>query len=379
MERHVKLSRITRAGSAVAIGALALALAACGTDDNASAGPGSGTQNATSGGSTSLSGELNGAGSTAQGSAQGAWRAGFQSANPKVTVNYDGVGSGGGRTQFIAGGVQFAGSDAYLKDDEVAQAKAGACTGGDVVEVPAYISPIAVAFNLKGVSSLNLDPSTIAKIFNDKITTWNDKAIAAENPGVTLPSTKIIPVHRSDDSGTTQNFTEYLAATAKADWPYPAAQTFPVKGGQSGNGTSGVVQTVQGAEGTVAYIDASQVGKLGSAKIKVGDAWVAHSADAAAAAVAKSQVVSGRGAGDIAIAIDRTLTDSSTYPLVLVSYDIACTTYKDAGNAANVKAYLSYVISNEGQQAAASAAGSAPLSPDLFAKAQAAVATIQAG
>jgi phosphate transport system substrate-binding protein len=378
MERHVKLSRITRAGSAVAIGALALTLAACGSDNNASAGAGTGTSSA-NGGSASLSGELNGAGSTAQGSAQDAWRSGFQSANPNVTVNYDGIGSGGGRKQFISGASQFGGSDAYMTDDEVTQAKAGACSGGDVVEIPAYISPIVVAFNLKGVTSLNLDSATVAKIFDGKITTWDDPAIKATNAGVKLPSTKITPVHRSDDSGTTENFTEWLADTAKSAWSFPASQTFPVKGGQSGNGTSGVVQVVKAAEGTVAYIDASQAGTLGTAKIKVGSSWVAHSPAGAAAAVAASKIVPGRGAGDIAVDINRTQTDPSTYPLVLVSYDLACTTYKDAGQAAAVKAYFTYIISSAAQQAAASAAGSAPLSPSLVTKATAAVNTIQAG
>ncbi|MGC5168640.1 phosphate ABC transporter substrate-binding protein PstS [Luteimicrobium sp. DT211] len=363
-------------GSAVAIGALALSLAACGSDDATGNGSGTSTDGASAGGS--LSGELNGAGSSAQGSAMDAWRSGFQSANTGVTVNYDPIGSGDGRKQFLSGAVQYAGSDAYLKDDEIAQAKT-TCQNGDVVELPVYISPIAIAFNLKGVDSLNLDGPTVGKIFNGKITKWNDAAIAKLNPGVKLPSTAITPVHRSDDSGTTQNFTEWVKANAGAAWPYDAAQTFPVKGGQSAQGTSGVVQTIKGGEGTVGYIDSSQVGDLGSAKIKVGDSFVAHSADAAAAAVSQSKVVSGRATSDIAIDIDRTLTDSSTYPLVLVSYDIACTTYKDANTAALVKGFLSYAISDAGQQAAASAAGSAPLSSDLTTKAQAAVDAIKAG
>ncbi|GMA24656.1 phosphate-binding protein PstS [Luteimicrobium album] len=307
-----------------------------------------------------------------------AWRSGFQSANSGVTVNYDGIGSGDGRKQFLSGAVQYAGSDAYLTDDEIAQAKT-TCQNGDVVELPVYISPIAIAFNLKGVDSLNLDGPTVAKIFDGKITKWDDPAIAKLNDGVKLPSTAITPVHRSDDSGTTQNFTQWVKANAGDAWPYEPSQTFPVKGGQSAQGTPGVAQTLQGGEGTIGYIDSSQVGKLGSAKIKVGDAFVAHSPEAAAAAVAKSDVVSGRATSDIAIDINRTLTDSSTYPLVLVSYDIGCTTYADANTAALVKGFFSYVVSDAGQQAAASAAGSAPLSSDLAAKAQAAVDAIKLG
>jgi len=378
MERHVNLSRLTRVGSAVAIGALALSLAACGSVDATGNGTGSGTSTGDAAPAGDLSGELNGAGSSAQGSAMDAWRSGFQSANSGVTVNYDPIGSGDGRKNFLSGAVQYAGSDAYLTDDEIAQAKT-TCQNGDVVELPVYISPIAIAFNLKGVDSLNLDGPTVAKIFDGKITTWDDPAIAKLNDGVKLPSTAITPVHRSDDSGTTQNFTEWVKANAGTAWPYDASQTFPVKGGQSAQGTSGVVQTIQGGDGTIGYIDSSQVGKLGSAKIKVGDSFVAHSADAAAAAVSKSTTVSGRAASDIAVDIDRTLTDASTYPLVLVSYDIACTSYADANQAALVKGFLTYVISDAGQQAAASAAGSAPISQDLFTKAQAAVDTIKAG
>ncbi|QFU99426.1 Phosphate-binding protein PstS2 [Luteimicrobium xylanilyticum] len=378
MERHVNLSRLTRVGSAVAIGALALSLAACGSDDATGNGTGSGTSTDGAANGGDLSGELNGAGSSAQGSAMDAWRSGFQSANSGVTVNYDPIGSGDGRKQFLSGAVQYAGSDAYLTDDEISQAKT-TCQNGDVVELPVYISPIVVAFNLKGVDSLNLDGPTVAKIFDGKITKWDDPAIAKLNDGVKLPSTAITPVHRSDDSGTTENFTQWVKANAGDAWPYEASQTFPVKGGQSAQGTSGVVQTIQGGDGTVGYIDASQAGKLGTAKIKVGDSFVAHSADAAAAAVAKSKIVSGRAASDIAVDIDRTLTDSSTYPLVLVSYDIACTSYSDANQAALVKGFLSYVISDAGQQAAASAAGSAPISKDLYTKAQAAVDAIKAG
>ncbi|WP_245859075.1 phosphate ABC transporter substrate-binding protein PstS [Luteimicrobium subarcticum] len=370
----MKLSRITRAGSAVAIGALALTLAACGSDDNSN-GAAENTSSAAAGGGD-LSGELNGAGSSAQGSAMDAWRSGFQSANNGVTVNYDPIGSGDGVKNFISGAVQYAGSDAYLSDDDIASAKT-TCQGGDVVELPVYISPIAIVFNLKGIDSLNLDAATVAGIFNGKITKWNDPAIAKLNDGVSLPSTAITPVHRSDDSGTTQNFTEWIKANAADAWPYDPSKTFPVKGGQSAEKTSGIIQTVTAGQGTISYADASQVGTLGSAKIKVGDSFVAHSPEGAAAAVSKSKMVEGRAASDIAIDIDRTLTDASTYPLVLVSYDIACTTYTDANTAKLVKGLFSYIISSEGQQAAASAAGSAPISQDLFTKAEAAVNAIK--
>src|SRR4051812_25670652 len=161
------------------------------------------------------------------------WSAGFNKEQPNVTVNYDPVGSGGGRTQFIAGGIDFAGSDAALKTDSEVPDAQKRC-GGDIFELPNYISAIAVAYNLPSVKNLNLAPDTIAKIFNGSITTWNDPAIAADNPGVTLPSTQITPVHRSDNSGTPQNFTDYLSKAAPTVWTSPPSGDWPSQGGEAG-------------------------------------------------------------------------------------------------------------------------------------------------
>src|SRR6476659_321884 len=193
-----------------AAAAIVLGMSACSASNETSSGGSS------SGGG--FSGELNGAGSTAQEAAMAAWKAGFQGANPDVTVNYDAVGSGGGREQFIAGGVMFAGSDSYLTEDELAAAK-DTC-GGDPIEVPTYVSPIAIIYHLEGVDNLQLDSKTLAEIFAGKITTWDDPAIAGQNPDATLPSTDITPVHRSDESGTTNNFTQYLNAAAGDVWTY---------------------------------------------------------------------------------------------------------------------------------------------------------------
>ena len=126
---------------------------------------------------------------------------------------------------FISGAFAFAGSDSYLSDDEgeLTDAKS-ACGGEDPIEVPAYVSPIAVAFNLEGVDSLNLSAKTIAQIFDGKITKWNDPLIANENEGVDLPDTTISPVHRSDDSGTTDNFTDYLSKAGEGAWSYDAGR-----------------------------------------------------------------------------------------------------------------------------------------------------------
>jgi phosphate transport system substrate-binding protein len=335
--------------------------------------------NETSSNGSGLQGTLNGGGSSAQEAAQGAWRAGYQKQNSGVTVNYDPVGSGTGRENFISGAYNFAGSDSYLSTDagEIDKAKQR-CGGEDPIEVPAYVSPIAVVYNLPGVDTLNLDAKTIAEIFDGKITQWNDPAIAALNGGASLPSTKITPVHRSDESGTTANFTDYLSKAGGGSWSYDPDSVWPIKGGESAEGTSGLVGAVSDGEGTIGYADDSQAGNLGVANIKVGSEYAAPSAEGAAKVLALSKPVSGRPAVDMAVDVDRTTTESGAYPLILVSYLIACQHYGDATTADMVKGFASYIVSTTGQQAAADTAGSAPLDSNVQQKAAAIVAKIAA-
>ena len=352
-------------------GLLAFAAAGCGGNDESSS-----TTPSTSGGGASLSGEIAGAGSSAQQAAQEAWIAGFQEANSGVTIAYDPVGSGGGREQFTAGGVAFAGSDAALDPDELTSAES-TCGGPDnVVEVPNYVSPIAVIYNVSGVDSLQLSPDTLANIFAQKIKKWNDPAIAADNSGVDLPDTDITPVNRSDESGTTENFTDYLSQAAPSIWTYEVSGDWPVKGGEAAEGTSGVVDAVTNGDGTIGYADASQAGSLGIATVKVGSEFVGPSAEAAAKIFDESQPDSNPGANEFTYKLNRTPDASDTYPIVLVSYLMGCTQYGDANTAAIVKAYFNYIISAEGQQVASGAAGSAPLSDSVRAKIQPAVDAI---
>ncbi len=350
---------------------LALGLNACGASNETDTDSGTG--------SSDLSGTLNGAGASSQEAAMTGWRTGFQTANPDVTINYDPVGSGGGREAFIAGGkISFAGSDAYLEGDELKAAQER-CSGGQVVEVPSYISPIAVIFNLEGVDTLNLSPETIGGIFNGDITAWDDDAIATDNPDADLPDTTIIAVHRSDESGTTENFTSYLEAASGGAWEHGTVETWPFQGGEGGDGTSGVVQAVEAGEGYIGYADASQAGDLGVAAVGVGEEFVEYSPEAAAAVVDASTPVEGRDDTDLAIDVARDTTESGVYPIVLVSYEIACTTYEDPAEAELVKAFFSYIVSEDGQNAAAEAAGSAPISDDLRSKAETAVEAIEVG
>jgi len=328
-----------------ASGVLALTAAACGSSDD-------------SGSSGGASGDLAGAGSSAQQAAQEAWTAKFEDQNADATISYDPIGSGGGRDQFIAGGkTAFAGSDSPFDTDELPKAT-DRCTkdgGGQLIQIPNYISPIAIIYNLEGVDSLQLSPDTTAKIFNGDITTWDDPAIKADNPGASLPSTKITPVHRSDESGTTANFTDYLDSS------------WPLQGGEAGAQTSGMVQAVKAGDGAIGYADASQAQDLGVAKVKVGNTYVAPSADGAAADFDQSQQDPEltKAPNVFAYKVQRTPTDPSSYPVLLVSYLMGCTKYSDQSTTDLVKAYFNYIVSDEGQQVAAENAGSAPIPPGI--------------
>lgn len=327
---------------------------------------------------SSLSGNLVGAGSSAMDAAQQAWIAEFQTANPDVTIDYDPSGSGAGRDTFLEGASDYAGSDRAFDDEEIAAGGFASCAPDTtIIQLPLYISPIAVIFNLEGVDELNLDPATIAGIFAGTITNWNDPAIVATNPDATLPDLAITPVHRADDSGTTDNFTDYLAAAAPDVWTYEPDGVWPFEGGEAAQGTSGVVDAVTNGTGTIGYADASRAGDLGTVAVQVGDEFVPYSPEAAAAIVDASPFVEGRPDGDLSIELDRASTESGVYPIVLVAYSIACQQYEDAAKAELVKAYFSYIASPEGQDAAAENAGSAPISDSLREQAVAAIDLIQ--
>lgn len=366
----MKRIRYGRMTALVAVSALALT--ACGNDPGGSnAGSSGGDQE------SNLSGKLAGAGSSAQEAAMQAWIAGFGSANPDVTVSYDPAGSGAGRTQFGEGAIDYAGSDAALDEEERAAAKERC--GGDAMNLPLYISPIAVIYKLDGVDDLQLSPATVGGIFNRKITKWDDPKIKADNPDAKLPSTAITPVNRSDESGTTKNFTEWLSATAGADWPHEAGGDWPLKGGQSAQGTSGVVQTVQGGTGTIGYADASQAGDLGVAKIKVGEEYTAPSAEGAAKVVEESPKEEGVPANDLAIKVKRDTTTAGAYPVLLVTYTIICQKYDDKAKGDLVKAFVSYIASEDGQKAAADAAGSAPISDKIRSEVETSLKSVGSG
>jgi phosphate transport system substrate-binding protein len=372
-------------------GALALTLvaAACGSDDDtteetsAPADTSETTEGAatettegetTDGGSemAPVSGTLVGAGASSQAAAMQGWQAGFQALNPDSTVEYDPIGSGGGRETFLSGGSDFAGSDAALKDEEFAQSIERCAGDQGAINLPHYISPIAIPYNLPSLEgqTLNLSAEVIAGIFANEITVWNDPAIAADNPDLELPDTTINPVHRSDESGTTENFTDYMAQAAPDVWTFGALEVWDEGpgGGEGAPQTSGVVAAVAAGEGSIGYADASQIGDLPAAAVGVAGEFVEFSPEAAGRIIDSSERTGGQSEFDFAIEVNRTPDSADTYPIALVSYHIVCLQYDSQETVDLVKAFMTYVGSDEGQAAAAESAGAAPISPEVQAE-----------
>ncbi|MCH4842110.1 phosphate ABC transporter substrate-binding protein [Bifidobacterium pseudolongum subsp. globosum] len=369
---------VTRSLAAVCGVGLLASLAACG--DNTAAPE---STSATKDGVASLTGEYAGAGASSQQTAVEAWIEGFRSQAPNATVAYNPSGSGAGVSTFLTGSTVWAGSDKALSAEEIEQSKS-VCASGTAFDVPVYVSPIAVAFNLDGISTagkhVNMDAATIAKVFNGEITRWNDPAITEQNPGLDLPNLTITVVHRSDKSGTTLNFVSYLKDVAPSAWPHDLSENWPNEVGQGAKGTSGVVSTIKQANGTIGYADFSQVGDLGTIAVKVGDDYTPISADAASKVIADSPVdTSVDGDNRIVIDINHKTAATGAYPIVLVSYDIVCPAYKESNDATFAKAWLTYVTSAEGQKAAQDAAGTAPLPSNLTGKITASIDQIKVG
>lgn len=361
------LRRSRMALSAITVSVLALT-AGCGNDDP------TGMLAGAEGGS--LQGDIKASGSSAQEAAMTAWIAGYQGEQPGAQVQYDAIGSGGGRENLIAGATDIGGTDAYLDEEERA-AVTRTCGPGGALHIPVYISPIALPYNLPGVPDLQLSPGTLARIMDRQITSWSDPAIAEDNPDVDLPSTRITVVHRSDDSGTTENYLEYLTAAAPDDWPHEVDQAWPVPAEAAPQNT-GVIQVVDATEGAIGYADASVV-TGDSVAVRVGEEFVTFSPAAAARVVDASEPVDTGVEGDLALHLARDTTESGAYPIVLVSYLVACTHYERPERAELVRDFLHYVVSPEGQQAAAEAAGSSPISDSLRARADSLIDTIQGG
>jgi len=332
----------------------ALALTACGSDNTTGDSTPSAADSAASSGAA-LSGTLNGEGSSAQKNAIGEVISGYQSANPGVTVNYNATGSGAGIKQFLAGQVDFAGSDSALKSEEkdgVVETEAAKtrCGGNDAWNLPMVAGPIAISYNLPGVDKVVLTPSVASQMFLGKITKWNDPKIAALNTGVTLPATDVKVFYRADESGTTENFTKYLSAAASADWTAEPGKKWPGTTGEGRPQTDGVAQGIKSTEGGLGYIEwsAAKDNQLGIAWVDNGGGAVQLTGETAGKAVAAAKPA-GTG-NDLKLSVDYAVKDAGTYPVVLVTYEIVCSKGLAADKTALVKSFLSYFASTDAQK-----------------------------
>jgi phosphate transport system substrate-binding protein len=366
--------KLQRPGLIAALIAGALALSACGSDNtDATAGGGS-----PSGGSTAdcASGTLSWDGSSAQKTAVTEWIKQYQAKCGGASINYQGQGSGAGRTAFYGGQLPLAGSDASIKPEDQSKADAR-CSGGKAVNLPMVLTPVEFIYNVSGVTDLTVTPSILAKIFSGKITKWNDADIAAANKGATLPATTITAMHRSKDSGTTENFTKFLAAQAAADWTYGSGQAWKAPGGQGAPDSSGLVQAVKGTDGGIGYVDGPDAKKnsLTPAKLDVGAGAVAPSAVSVGKAISAAKV--GGDNQDVKLSINYGLTDAGTYPAILATYEITCTKGLPASQAKFVKSFLTYTAGTEGQ-GVLEGLGYSPLPDELATKVRSAVDALAA-
>ncbi len=359
--------------SAALVVAAALATSACGSDDNADAGAQpSGTASASAAGDCTA-GTLTGAGSTFQKNIELQWIKDFGAACSGTTVDYKGVGSGAGISQFGEGTVDFAGSDSVMKDDEQAKADTRCGSGNKAIHLPVTAGAIVFAYNLSGVTSLQLSPTTIAGIFQGKVTKWNAAEVAADNPGATLPATAIQAVHRSDSSGSTDVMSKYLDKTANGTWTLGTGKELSWPGGQAAKGSDGVTTAVKSTNGAIAYTELSfaKANDLPVAKVKnASGAYVEPTGDSVGKALASATLDESKG--DLRAKIDFATAEPAAYAVSAVSYVIVCD--KGNKNAALLKAYLTYATGPG--QATSDALGYAPVPGTIATKLTAAVAAI---
>lgn len=356
----------------------ALALSACGSD-NVDTNAGSGSSGAAGSGSSDAAsidcadGSISVSGSSAQATAFTAWSAAYSTACNGATINYNPSGSGAGITDFTSALTLFAGSDSALKDTEQGPAD-DRCGAGPALNLPMVVSPVAFIYNLAGVDSLTMTPSVLAKIFSGVVTTWDDPAIAEANPDASLPSTSITTIHRSVDSGTTDNFTKFLDAAAPDDWTFGTGKGWMAPGGEGAPDSAGIVSAVTATDGAVSYVDGPDAVKndLTPALLDTGSGPVEISADSVGAAVAGAER-SGTG-DDLKLSLNYALQAPDAYPAVLVTYEIVCQSGLDDADAALVKSFLTYT-SGAGQDLL-SDLGYQPLPDTLLTDVQAAVAAL---
>jgi phosphate transport system substrate-binding protein len=362
--------------------ALLLGATACGLGSRATSSTGS--DNAGSAAAPLIScvpGTISGSGSSAQQVAMDVWTSTY-SAACKSSISYRAVSSSAGLDDFAHGRTAFGGSDTPPRDAQ--KASTDARCGGQAVSLPMVVGPIAVVYTLPGVPDLRLTPPILARIFAGSITRWNDPAIQAANVGVVLPAMSIVTVHRSAGSGTTDNFTHFLAKTAETNWPYGTGPNWAAPGGLVAGSSVEMTAKVRQTPGAIGYAElffAEDAGLL-TAKIRnAAGEYVGPSA--AAASVGLSTAVAGSGPTDgaatipdLTVTFDYTSSIPGAYPISLVSYEVVCARGLPPAQAALVRSFLDYAASPAGQQQV-SDIGYAPLPQGLASRVRAVVASLR--
>ncbi|OBF04136.1 phosphate ABC transporter substrate-binding protein PstS [Mycobacterium sp. ACS4054] len=324
---------------------VALAVAGCGSNENGAGdrgGPGTSTSKVSCGGAKSLKAS----GSTAQANAMTRFIKAFEQACPGQTLNYTPNGSGAGIGEFTGDQTDFAGSDSPLASIEYFAARQRC--GSPAWNLPVVFGPIAIAFHVAGVASLNLDGPTAARVFKGAVTAWNDPAIAALNPGVAFPAEPIRVIFRNDQSGTTDNFQKYLDSAANGVWDKGIGKTFNGGVGEGVRGNDGASAAVKATEGSITYVEWSfaQAQKLDMAKVvtSAGPDAVAISADSVGKTIAGADF--SEDGNDLVVDTFSFYkpTQPGSYPIVLATYEIVCSKYPDPQVAAAVKAFLQSTV-----------------------------------
>lgn len=340
-KRTAAVLGIVAAGSA--------ALVACGDDsgNDSTETTANGSGDASASGLSGTTGQLVGEGASSQQNAMDYFNIKYQEATGDSSLAYTPSGSGSGRTNFVGGQVDFAGSDSPLSEDQVEPA-AERCGGNEAWHLPFVIGPVAIAYNLEGVDDLNLSIPTVAKIFSGEITTWNDEAIAAENEGVELPDTEISVVYRSDESGTTDNFQQFLTTAAPDDWD-TEGQNFPTEVGAGANGSNGVANEVAAIDGGITYVESgfAQQQGLGIANLDFGSGPVElNSENVGTALDALEFQTEGH---DMVVDTEALFAQNQegSYPLVLTTYEIVCSAGYDEETSNLVKDFLTVALDSQ--------------------------------
>jgi phosphate transport system substrate-binding protein len=333
-----------------AVVAMVLGLAACSSSSttpaasgSTPAGSGSSPASTPASSAAAASGTIEAAGSTFQLNFQQAAISAFKSVDPGITVDYSGVGSGTGRADLYKNTVLFAGSDSPIPSKEASEVPAGST----VLYFPVQVGPIAIAYNLSGVTGLKLNAAVLSQIFQGEITNWDSPAIAALNPGVKLPSETITLAVRADSSGTTANFSQYLVDAAGSAWKLGTGSIikFPSTA-RASTGGSAVAAVVKSTAGAIGYVDFSTATGSGLTAATIqnsaGD-WVAPSVASATAAATHVTPA----ANLTFLAVDQ--PGATSYPITYQSWDLVYAKQPSANDAALLKAYLGYLLSSTGQ------------------------------